>query len=714
MTVDPSPQQSDPLSSGYFRPRARLVSLLGEQLISDAAVGLVELVKNAYDADATQVDIDLTSLAEPDKSKIVVQDNGFGMTPDEVRDHWLSPATGHKERKKDRAQRTPMGRQILGEKGVGRFAVQRLGRSVELVTRREDKQEVVVNIDWGDFEESGAYLDEVFVDITLRRRPRIYTDGASGTRLTMIGARERWTGTELRKLQRMLRRLQNPVRGVNDFSVSVRCPEYPDYESVDPANILETAHYQFSGEIDREGQLEWEYSSRLPDAPHRTNSGIDRLQDVAAVELTGPVPRCGPFQLHLYVWDRSRERMQASGLSDRELDSYCGISIYRDGFRVLPYGEAGDDWLGLDARRINVPSKRVGNRNIIGVIEIAHDTNHKLQDKTSREGLLENRAYEDLKALVRASIGTLEVERLRDKSACKQESPAESIFPLFQPDELNSVAPAAEDTGDSEQAVALVQPGQLEKEARHVLTRQLEEERKEAQHQALLDLAAQGLQLERFGHEFSRQARSANNALARLRNILPDDDNVAKEIDVLESTLGVLRNATRELVPDGYVAQRERTSTAPLNELVATALRLNALELEEHQVQIHIAGNPEDFSVRARPSVIVQVLDNLFNNAIWWMRGLPEGENRTILIEGDVERNRILIGDTGPGVAPHDRERIFEPYFSKRPDGYGLGLYICEQRLETANARLYLLDPSESAALHERGATFCIQFPFTY
>jgi signal transduction histidine kinase len=711
MTAEPTPLQTDPSDESYFRPRARLVSLLGEQLIRDSAVGLVELVKNAYDADATTVDVALNGLADLESTTIVVRDNGHGMSVEEVREYWLSPATGHKKHRKSRAERTPMGRQLLGEKGVGRFAVQRLGKKVELVTKREGEQEVRVLIDWGEFEEAGAFLDEVPVEIVTCKRPRVFTDGTSGTELTMRGAREQWTGTELRKVQRMLRRLQNPVRGKNEFHVTVTCPEHPNYEAVDPSQILETSHYHFSGVIDEEGCLEWDYASRLPDAPHRTNSGVDRLQDVAANELTGTTPACGPFRLQLYVWDRSRDRMRASGLSDRELDSYCGISIYRDDFRVLPYGEAGDDWLSLDARRINVPSKRVGNRNIIGVVEIAHDTNPELRDKTSREGLLENHAYEDLKALVRASIATLEVERLRDKSVGGRKSPAESIFPLFEPRALENGTSNAKK--DDVSGSVLADEERLEKEARHLLTRRLGDVRKETQHQALLDLAAQGLRLDRLGHEFSRQVQGANDVLARLQHIVTEDEEALQEVDALRSCLGVLRNAMRDLVPDGHVAQRERTATATLDDLVATALRLNSPSLQKHQVEVRLAGSPADFEIRARPSVVVQVLDNLFDNAIWWMHALPEDEQRLLLIDCDAERGRILIGDSGPGVALHDRERIFEPYFSKRPDGHGLGLYICQERLSTANAHLYLLDSSEPAALHERGATFCVQFPST-
>src|SRR5947209_2148227 len=109
-----------------FRPRARLVSVLGEHLISDQAVGLIELVKNAYDADATEVSVSLETLWSPETTRIVVEDNGTGMSLDDVETRWLSPAVDYKERDKLRQNRTLMGRLPLGEKGVGRFAVHKI------------------------------------------------------------------------------------------------------------------------------------------------------------------------------------------------------------------------------------------------------------------------------------------------------------------------------------------------------------------------------------------------------------------------------------------------------------------------------------------------------------------------------------------------------------------------------------------------------------
>jgi hypothetical protein len=148
-----------------FRPRARLVSILGEHLISDHAVGMIELVKNAYDADATEVSVRL---------------------------RWLSPAEDHKEQEKRANQRTRLGRLPIGEKGVGRFAVHQLGRTLEMVTRMAGGTEIAVEIDWDGFDRNDGYLDGIPVRV-VERDPEVFTAEQTGTQLRISRSRSPWT-----------------------------------------------------------------------------------------------------------------------------------------------------------------------------------------------------------------------------------------------------------------------------------------------------------------------------------------------------------------------------------------------------------------------------------------------------------------------------------------------------------------------------------------
>lgn len=136
------------MSSHTFRPRARIIHLLGDQLIRNAGIAVFELVKNAYDADASRCTVTMFEITNPDKARIVIQDDGQGMTYETVTGVWLEPGTEYRTKQKEQGERTKKGRLPLGEKGIGRFAVHKLGKQIKLVTRAADSREVVLDLDW--------------------------------------------------------------------------------------------------------------------------------------------------------------------------------------------------------------------------------------------------------------------------------------------------------------------------------------------------------------------------------------------------------------------------------------------------------------------------------------------------------------------------------------------------------------------------------------
>jgi HSP90 family molecular chaperone len=144
-----------------FKPRARLLLALGNQLIKEEGIALFELVKNSYDADATEAVVSLSNVHNPKEGQIVISDDGTGMDWETVTKVWLEPGTDFREKqvlegvKTRKFHRTP-----LGQKGIGRFGAHKLGRNIELITRTEKSDEIVVTIDWADFEKK-KYLEEI-------------------------------------------------------------------------------------------------------------------------------------------------------------------------------------------------------------------------------------------------------------------------------------------------------------------------------------------------------------------------------------------------------------------------------------------------------------------------------------------------------------------------------------------------------------------------
>jgi C4-dicarboxylate-specific signal transduction histidine kinase len=749
--------------SVVFRPRARIVPLFGEQNISDQATGLIELVKNAYDADATRVEIELLGLASPVTTTITIRDNGFGMIREDVEQRWLSPATDYKERQKKASQRTPLGRLPIGEKGVGRFATQQLGHKLQMISRSAHSPEVVVQVNWDDFDKAGAYLDEIPI-LLYEREPVLFTRDATGTFLLIEQARSTWTEPLIAKIQRALRRLQSPHQGQNaiDFQIVLRCPDYPAYQDVSSSDILTHAHYTFEGAVTKAGLLDYEYACHHPAVPERfvAVDNYDLMPAARAEMFTVGKNKAGPFYLNFYVWDRSLEYLHQSSVSRADLDAMAGVSIFRDRLRVLPYGEPGNDWLDLDKERINAPSERIGNQQIIGFVEVFQEETPELRDKTNREGLIDNAAFRDIRALVRAAINVFTSQWLLDRQKLEKRTRPSGREPARESlQKARTLAEKVTETASDDIVINIKEPALLppaspsdqqatsipvkaepsapvaayrnplnekprdqtasptvnlqvtQRQAMHhildylqkaVNYQQQNETDTEHQTQILLHLAATGMAAERVAHEFGRQVSAALTALRILHTLDKTASiEVADALGTLGACLGTLRNEFRVLAPYEAGWHLQRTARVSAEEALHLALKLNEHLISSYNIIVDVEG--DDFDITARPASLVQVIDNLIHNACVWLASWDRVRHITINL--DKVGRTITIADTGPGVPTHMREAIFKPFMSLRNGGRGLGLYIVQELLKPMQATIHL-DEGRS-----QGAQFSLHFP---
>lgn len=706
-----------------FRPRARLVSVLGEHLISDPAVGLIELVKNAYDADATQVVVEARQTRVPDAGSVVVRDNGCGMTLEDLTLKWLSPAVDHKEKEKQRGERTALGRLPIGEKGVGRFAVHHLGRDLQLVTRAKAQPEIALTINWDEFDESDGFLDGMTFEVT-ERDPEVFSGDETGTVLEIGRLRAPWNEPLLRKVHRTLRRLQSPLQeDRSSFRVGFVCPEAPELENIDSTDILERAHYEFRAVVQPDGECDFEYICRHPAVPGRSRSGTQSLLPLAGDDLASP--QCGSFWVNLYVWDRSSSHLQASGVPRRELDAHSGVSLFRDGLRVLPYGEPGDDWLFLDQERIQAPADRIGNNQVIGLVLVDQSTNLQLRDKTNREGLIENQAFQDLRSLVRSAIRLFTTYWRSDRPSSTQSATprrrgdldaalaiagaigetARDDVPVRRPDAPS--APAASDAASSVTGETMTQ-----REAVAELLSELgdvsEAIRDEAaQREILRQLAATGLAAERVVHEFGRQVAAALLHLDRLETTLRDDAAAREAAAAVAVCLRTLRDEFRVLAPYETAGRVDRKREISVRAAVDLAVLLNQHNLVSSGIDLGVVG--DDFRVRSRQAALVQILDNLLHNACHWL-STRRSTDRRVIVALDPVRQRLAVADSGPGVHAEIVERVFEPFTTLKVEGTGLGLYISAELAESLGCLLRLGDPGDADMSPLTGATFVLDF----
>ncbi len=432
-----------------FKPRARLLQQLGDQLIGTPRLAVFELVKNAYDADANAVVVTISGIGTKQPS-ITVVDDGTGMSPDTIRDVWLVIAHDHKEQQLKNRTRTVKGRLPLGSKGLGRLSVHKLGNVIELVTRASGSQEVVVRIDWNAMM-AHEYLDEAEIDIQIRE-PQVFMGEKTGTRIQISELREKhWTRGEIRRLYRQITSISSPfgTEGRHDFTASLETPDFPQWieRLPEPTELLKRAPWKYTFDFDGE-TFAYQYKFRpIPGIPReaRTASqdGGGLLIPPAEVDDDDPLfsgrvqnsrlkkiiadkamlEGIGPVSGELYVFDLSpliAKRMGEIKLIKDFLDENGGIRVYRDGIRVYDYGERSNDWLGLDLHRVNNPTKGLSRNIVVGHISLTQELSSALVEKSNREGFIENSAYERFRRIVLGAIEPLLREREVDRKSIRE------------------------------------------------------------------------------------------------------------------------------------------------------------------------------------------------------------------------------------------------------------------------------------------------------
>ena len=201
----------------HFKTRARLLCQLGEQLIKSESIALLELVKNSYDADASVCTVEIKQPDNKDSASIVIEDNGTGMSSEIIENSWLEVGTDNKAEKKQNGYRTPKFNRItLGEKGIGRFGVHRLGRRIELISKMNEKKECVLRIDWDKVNDS-KYIEDVPI-ILEEREPKEFKD-STGTKIVITKLRNNWVRGTLRDVARSINTLNSPFESKESFSV---------------------------------------------------------------------------------------------------------------------------------------------------------------------------------------------------------------------------------------------------------------------------------------------------------------------------------------------------------------------------------------------------------------------------------------------------------------------------------------------------------------
>lgn len=670
-----------------FRPRARLLKLIGAELISDEVVALTELVKNAYDADASQVQIEFLDV-RGDGGEIIVQDNGHGMSLEALMSFWMEPAGTSKSGTEQK--HSVRGRRVLGEKGVGRFAVDKLARRLELVSRVEGSdQEVVAHFDWDAFDSDDHMLADIENEWHLRPAREIESHG---TILRLRGLRAGWNERMFRRLCTRLGRLQSPFDPHDGFVIRIDSDEFPDYAGELRGGFLDKAPYSFDASFDGEETL------RVT-----INGEAARVFFYRQSELT-----CGPVRIHLGAFDLETESLAKLGprMEVRAwLKEWSGVSIYRDGFRLWPYGEPHDDWLRLDQRRVNNPVLRLSNNQIVGFVEIGSDANPELRDQTNREGLINNQAFTDLRLLMYYVLQILENYRQerRHPSIPRRSTPANLVEP-----EKSSDAVAV----DLEKLSRKVKP-ELAKELTRLGRRVREDQARESArlrqlHEAYAELAAFGHTATTFTEEIKgllAQMQQQQKELVRMLGRHSSRD-VDDRLDCLGKSTQKVVSYLERLMPQPETSSGRRRAIDVMKELEAANEHLRPLlasagvdriELEaEHGGLIRTEMRPENFH---------RIIQILTENALDWSDA-ARGIRLKVSLHKHNDVCEIVYSDNGSGIPEEIVEKVFEPGFSWKENGRGMGLAIAQSLVELHGGSIGVLRDGR-----RRGADIRIVLP---
>lgn len=696
-----------------FTPKARLIKILGEHLIKDATVGVLELVKNSYDADATSCEIKMISLNKTNAT-ILIKDNGSGIDLATFLKKWMNPATGHKEEQKIRQKRSQLGRLPLGEKGVGRFAAQQIGNHLKLFSKSDmTQQELFVDIDWTKFEDSKTDLKDVTVDYKMQS-PKYFIDPyETGTILEITDLKYPWNESDIKKISNALKRMKSPFRGANDFNVTLvfeDCPEsFSLYENLELSDILDRAHYKLYGIVDATGVLEYEYECNLPGEKKIQRGGIYDLKNNDEVLSVSDNLSCGGFIINFYHYNKII--YAKSGNNKKDIEELSGVSVFRDGIRVLPYGEKGNDWLQLDNKRIQDPYF-IGNDTIIGLVEIDQIENPKLIDKANREGLIENISYEHFEKLVFACVDFLNKERKSDrpKKEISAKQVKESIDNSLQ-DIKEKIARTATMSNDPLPSLEADTNLTDINESFENLKTQVDDavEDLDKINKRLFHLAGTGLAAERFTHEFSKLVAGANDSLRRLvSQINISDPKIKKEVDAITGALEALRNDIKLLGPLFYIKKVAAEKELDICQVINNSVLLMENAMAKAEIKLEIIG--DSFTALMREGSCMQIFVNLIDNSIFWLSRKSEKDDRKIKIIIDAGAKTVFVSDNGPGVVSKYRDRIFDPFFTMKSEtGRGLGLYIIKEILEEKKWDIFLVYKDDYPELL-KGASFKIVF----
>lgn len=666
---------------------------LGEELIPNPDQGIIELVRNSYDADANSCTVDFS---QADKSIITIKDTGDGMDLDAIRNGWF--VLGHSAKADDANKRTRKGRLPVGDKGLGRLAALRMGKVAVLETRPRSQPGVQyrVTFDWS------KYADQKLVEDVDFKIEKGGTSRKPGTDITLRHVRARFGRRELDRLARNILLLSDPFGSPTGFIARFVAPGFKDLEAKVRHAYFPDAQYRLEASLSKDG---WA-TARLLDWRGRTTHRANHT-DIAGKGDANPY-RAVAADLNLWGFLLSGESFSTRKSSVTEVKDWLsvvgGVHLYYRKLRVPPYGDHGHDWLEMNLARSRSPEERPSTNNSIGRV-IVEDPQHVLNQKTDRIGFIESEQFHELRRFAMDALEWMAKERMREAEIRRERERVEAP---------KTVARAVEKLDQAVKEIPGKYRGPLS-EAIRKLEKAAQREAKVLREDLQLyrSLATAGTTAAVFAHEaakpISRIADLVSLIKKRALKLLGlQYSTLEKPVDLLERSTATLRGFTAIPI---YLLKRDKRRAERVNiqQVIDDVLHVFDPILQDAKISALRESADAEIHILGSIALLEAIITNFITNSVqaFNREGAPSVVRR-IAMTTEVSGKWALItfSDNGPGIDDIKLSEIWLPGRTTIAGGTGFGLTIVRDVVTDLGGSVSTIAHGELG-----GAEFIVKLP---
>lgn len=691
--------------------------LLGRELITDRITALFELVKNCYDANSDSVVLEFHNVNKlSEDSYICIKDDGLGMSLNDIRYKWMVIGTNSK-----RAQSVspaPYYRKVVGEKGVGRFAVEKLGSKVRIETTQEGTtRKIILELDWRKYDElanvqvkknikKSVFFTEIENNCWIENCDR--EDHGTSIKIEFGLIEQTWSKSDVERAFSELSKLVSPIlKPTYPFKIIVNSNEFSDFSEREVLNDfnISTAHHYILNFIETEGRKGQEYLY-FDEKTEKIQVGVSEERSF------------GPVSMEFFYLDKNEIRKYKTAYKGDRID---GIIIYRDGIITTPFAENESslekkrDILGIDKRRYSGFFDKISSNNLIGYLNITKENNPKIKDATNRQDFIECNEYSELKQYIIDQIQALEKFLAYEKKKDAARTINRLVDANNQLTEISGIISKMSEEASPEVKSKLTE---IDKKARsiqrHVSKGIKQYEKLKEDSERKEDLFLSLLSLQDYAAELSHMVKTTIGNIKAMAEFFKTDfpnpvyDDIFKDYATnIYNEMEKLRIGVQFML--SYASSGSDFETFEVFSLIKYLFNVIYKDRFEAKGIKTILEYSQELKITHNRKFFEDIFENLISNS---MKALRETASPVIKCTGFIEEDKMSIrfSDNGCGIPREDWESVFEIFktTTQNQGGAGIGLFTVKKRIEALNGEIKVVEPEYA----EHGATFLITLPF--